>query len=97
VFVHGGLTQEEVSKIDGQAHEQLCQATGLESKPENPGPVYWEAWGGVRDRLLAEAAAEKKQREGRKLLTCSECGQTGYTWGHPFSTAPSTGMCDDCL
>jgi hypothetical protein len=33
----------------------------------------------------------------RKQMRCRSCGQTGYAGEYPFSTAPSTGLCDDCL
>ncbi len=49
--------------------------------------------------LLArgEMRVEQRERPDRKFLRCRECGQTGYTGEYPFSTAPGTGLCDDCL
>jgi len=32
-----------------------------------------------------------------KFMRCSGCGQTGWTGQYPFSTLPSSGMCDDCV
>lgn len=28
---------------------------------------------------------------------CRSCGQGGFPGSYPFSTAPNTGLCDDCL
>lgn len=32
-----------------------------------------------------------------KSYTCSACGERGHAGAYPFSTAPSSGLCDDCL
>ena len=52
---------------------------------------------------LAEMEAEELQpttrrlRPGQRQMRCRECGQTGYTGEYPFSTNPSSGLCDDCM
>lgn len=33
----------------------------------------------------------------RKTMRCRKCGTVGAVGGYPFSTAPGTGYCDDCL
>ena len=52
--------------------------------------------------LAAEAEAERLQpsprrRPGRKYMSCRRCHQGGYVGDHPFSTCPSSGLCDDCF
>lgn len=33
----------------------------------------------------------------RAVMLCKCCGQTGSPGAYPFSTAPGTGRCDDCV
>ncbi len=42
-------------------------------------------------------AIKPLQRPPRKQMTCRHCRQSGYVGEYPFSTAPATGLCDDCL
>ncbi len=42
-------------------------------------------------RAVAEAA------DKRPVLRCKVCGATGHSGGYPFSTLPSSGLCDDCV
>jgi len=61
----------------------------------------------IRDKAITKALREKNEREakkrravqnaGRKFMRCQSCGQTGYAGGYPFSTNPSSGLCDDCF
>ena len=65
-----------------------------------------EALKAERERLVARIAeidsiveqaelptpASKRQR-----LTCKSCSQSGYTGSYPFSTLPSSSLCDDCV
>jgi hypothetical protein len=49
---------------------------------------------------LAELEAERIQptpKPTRETMRCKRCGQVGQLGQYPFSTAPSTGLCDDCL
>lgn len=39
----------------------------------------------------------KPKKETQKLYTCKSCGETGHAGSYPFTTAPLTGFCDDCL
>ncbi len=41
--------------------------------------------------LPADPTTHPRYRE------CRRCRQSGYVGEYPFSTAPSTGLCDDCL
>ena len=54
------------------------------------------------EEMLAEIEAEQLQPapappRDRRYRACIVCGQGGYEGAYPFSTAPSTGCCDDCL
>ncbi len=49
----------------------------------------------------AEAEAERlqpspKPPKDRQYMRCRACGQGGYVGDYPFSTNPSSGLCDDC-
>jgi hypothetical protein len=52
---------------------------------------------------LAEIEAERLQptrrrlRPGQEWMQCRNCGQVGYTGEYPFSTNPSSRLCDDCM
>lgn len=39
----------------------------------------------------------KRATPEREYMVCRRCGQDGYTRGYPFSTNPSSGLCDDCV
>lgn len=39
----------------------------------------------------------RRLRPGQRFMRCRSCGQTGYSGEYPFSTAPATDRCDDCL
>lgn len=34
--------------------------------------------------------------KSRVWKTCRRCRQGGYVGSYPFSTAPNSGLCDDC-
>ena len=69
-----------------------CSATDWESVPDE-----------IRDGAIVEAlmdALDARQRaanKGRKFYTCRQCGARGYGGEYPFSTNPSSGLCDDCF
>jgi hypothetical protein len=47
------------------------------------------------DRGVDPTALPK--RTSKLYMSCRRCRQGGYTGEYPFSTAPNTGLCDDCL
>jgi predicted metal-binding protein len=54
------------------------------------------------EELMAEIEAERIQpsprpKPDRPVLACRQCGQMGQPGDYPFSTCPSSGLCDDCL
>ena len=60
----------------------------------------------IRDGAIVEAMAanarkiaDQKRAEynsTHKRYRCRSCGDTGYGGQYPFSTNPSSGLCDDC-
>ena len=53
----------------------------------------------MEKRIVEEIAASfaKKSTSGFGELKCKKCGEPGNPGEWPFSTAPATGLCDDCL
>lgn len=56
----------------------------------------------LRERRAAEEAAKETvsspaPAEPNAVLRCARCTNVGVAGHYPFSTAPSTGLCDDCL
>ncbi len=39
----------------------------------------------------------EQPEQKRGYMRCRQCGQGGFPGGYPFSTLPSSGLCDDCL
>ncbi len=53
----------------------------------------------LTQEALARPEAERIQptpKPKNRLLRCRKCGQTGEAGRYPFSTNPSSGICDDC-
>jgi hypothetical protein len=56
---------------------------------------YWlgeDALPATLERFRTSGAPSAK-----RSMRCTCCGQTGSTGDYPFSTAPGTGRCDDCV
>jgi hypothetical protein len=88
------LTRDEVVAV-------LMAGKTLRNDPEEwysncrSGTVHKAA---VRAQMAEDQArAERWGHSERKYMVCRQCGQRGYTGAYPFSTAPRTGLCDDCV
>ena len=63
-----------------------------DDQPENETHAKIQAE--IMTRPLQNTIAEEKKRQGKKLMRCPICGQTGWSREYPFSTCPP--ICDDC-
>lgn len=72
----------------------LRQALDLPAFPEPVQSVFEDA---VLIQSLELGYDPDAKRRDDRYMTCRRCGQDGYVGSYPFSTAPSTGLCDDCL
>jgi len=46
--------------------------------------------------VIAAPVASVSTKSVRREMTCRRCHQSGYRGEYPFSTDPSSGLCDDC-
>ena len=63
---------------------------GIGRVPEDVDPIA---------ERLAEIEAERLQPTPRptgRVMRCRECHEVGEVGEYPFSTNPSSGLCDDC-
>lgn len=67
----------------------IREALGIEPFPPPSESIFPEA-------QVVQALEHGYTPPGDEMV-CRNCGQSGSTGDYPFSTAPSTGLCDDCL
>lgn len=87
-------------KYSGLADENAVLAALAAGKTVRNDRGDW--YDNCRDREVIEASRAAKQAQSnaadqRPPLQCKNCGTIGRAGAYPFSTLPSSGLCDDCV
>ena len=74
-----------------------CRAAGDEWMAQSRVDAYWRLLAAVDAAPAAPARVRAvSAAPARREMTCRHCGTTGRVGAVPFSTNPSSGLCDDC-